>query len=167
MLLFCLSWWYPFFFMVSKTPLKKGSSSSLNPALNSCKIVTLAGSRLLMSSFNYSWICLKILQSLKDKLLILSMWSCCFFLKTLSSMPSDLRRIIVCLLSVPALYLFQSRMSRYFLADSWVHSYFNILFLRWIVLFGRRGSTTKRPLAPLYLIWRMLRSLIESLRLIF
>lgn len=74
-LLFTLSWWYPFFFIVSRTPLKKGYCSSLKPALKRCRIVTFAGYRLVISVLSYSFICLKMLQSLKESLLILFMCS--------------------------------------------------------------------------------------------
>ncbi len=153
--------------MVSSTPLKKGSSSSLNPALSSWRMVTLAGSRFEISVLRSSFMCLNMLQSLKERLLMRYMCSFCLFWKTLLSIPRDFNKTMVCLFKKPALYLFQSKMSRYLPADSWVQLYLIMLFLRWIELLSRFGFFTKIPFAPLYLIWSTDRSLIDSFREIF
>lgn len=113
-----------------------------------------------------SFICLNMLQSLKDMLVIFSMCSYCFLKNTLSEMPKDLRRTIVCLFKNPALYLFQSSISRYRAADSCLQSYLIMLGLRWMLLLLSCESRTRIPFTPLYLIWTTLRFLIWSLRLI-
>ena len=129
-------------------------------------MVLLAGYRSLISVLMSSVMFWKMLQSLNVIEAISLMCSSCNFKKTESSMPNVRRRMMICRLRKPDLYLFQSRISRYYLASGSKHLYLIMLGLNWMVFSGSCGFNTSTPLAPWYRIWITLSFLRDSLRLI-
>lgn len=108
-----------------------------------------------------------MLQSLKVIDAIL--WICSFWsvVNVISGIPRVLSKMMTCRFKNPALYLFQSKISRYFDVLSCLHWYLIILFRRWISFFFNALFFTKSPFAPLYRIWITLSCLRPNFKLIY
>lgn len=93
------------------------------------------------------------------------MCSSCTPMNTMSSIPNVLNNIIIWRFKYPALYLFQSKISKYFCAFLSSQGYFFILGRNWISFVPNSLSNTRIPLAPKYLTCMTVKSLIFKFKL--